>query len=346
MQRRHASYYVALVERAEPDLRTGKQVYWFSHLEAEHDNLRVVVAWSLGATARDDTELGLRLVGALRDFFYYSGHTAEGYRLVERALARLDDAPPAVRAKVLRAAGLLAYAHGEQERDKACLTEALSIYRDLDDTRGIAWSLIMLGGASIGQSDEYQEALSLCQEGLALFREQDDKPGIAQALNIRGELARNAGDFELAERSYQEALAFSRETGERKRESMLLHNLGYLAQYKGDYEHAERFFRDGLVRARNLDWLWGVADSLYALSGPVGSKGQPERAARLIGAAEKTYEKVGLGPQPGDLVEYERYIAAVRAQLDEAAFDAALAEGRAMTVEQAVAYALEGTDPQ
>jgi non-specific serine/threonine protein kinase len=100
-----------------------------------------------------------------------------------------------------------------------------------------------------------------------------------------------------------------------------------------------------LVQAGDLDWIWGVADSLYALSGPIGANGQPERAARLIGAAERAFEAIGVGPQPADVPEYERYIAAVRAQLDESAFEAALAEGRAMTVEQAVAYALEGTDP-
>jgi len=76
------------------------------------------------------------------------------------------------------------------------------------------------------------------------------------------------------------------------------------------------------------------------LAGPVGAKGQPERAARLLGASEALHDALGLGPTISDQHEINGYVAAVRAQLDEAVFEAAWAEGRAMSLEEAIAYAL------
>ena len=82
---------------------------------------------------------------------------------------------------------------------------------------------------------------------------------------------------------------------------------------------------------------------LVGLAGVAGRQGQPERAARLLGAAEALGEALYEPPRSGSRIHFELYVAAARAQLDEATFEAAWAEGRAMTLEQAVAHALEST---
>jgi predicted ATPase/DNA-binding CsgD family transcriptional regulator len=338
MQRRHADYFVALAERAAPKLHGARQDYWSVRLRVEHDNLRTALAWSLGGA---DAELGLRLVGALREFWYSGGYIAEGLRWTECALEIAEDAPPALRARALNAAGLLAFAQGDHERGTLLHREALALSREVDDRLNSAWALVFLGGHLTGFPDAYyEEGIALCEEGLVLFRELDLKPGIARALNVLGELARLDGDYERAQRAYGECLAVSRQTGDRHREAIMLGNLGYIAYHQGDYERAEALTMEALNLLRGGRLEYHIAISMAMLAGPVGAQGQPERAARLLGAGEVLLEAMGVGLQPADQLEADRYVAAVREQLDGATFEAAWAAGRAMSLEEAVAYAL------
>jgi non-specific serine/threonine protein kinase len=337
MRKRHAEYFVTLAERAERDPFGAGPGYGSARLRIEHDNLRTALAWSLGGA---DAELGLRLVGALRDFWYYSGHFAEAWRWTERACESAGDAPPALCAKALNAAGLLADARGDNERCNLLLREALALSREAGDRINQAWALAFTGVHLTVYPDRYGEGIALCEEGLALFRKLDHKPGIARALNFVGELARLDGDYERAQEVYEECLTIARQIGDSIREALMLGNLGCVAQHQGNYERAEALMMDSLAQLWELHLVYGIAPTLLALAGPVGAKGQAERAARLFGAGEALFEAMGVQPQPSDQFVVDRYVAAVREQLDEATFEAARAAGRAMSLEEAIACAL------
>jgi len=284
--------------------------------------------------------LGLRLVGALRDFWYYSGHIAEGGRWAERACEGAGDAPPALRAKALNAAGQLAFTRGDHAQGELLHREALALSREAGDSINHAWALVLLGWHLSACPDRYVEGVRLCEEGLALFRTLSDMPGIARALNALGELARLGGDYERARGLYEECLAISRETGDRQREAVVLGCLGYVAQDQGDWGLAEARIVEALGLLRELNFKYGAATFLLAMAGPIGAKGDAERAAQILGAGEALLEAIGVGLQPADKLEVDRYRVAVREQLDDATFEAARAAGRAMSVEKAVAYAL------
>src|SRR5262249_39680077 len=125
----------------------------------------------------------------------------------------------------------------------------------------------------------------------------------------------------------------------------LLNNLGFVAQHLGDYPLAASRSAEALSLARELGLKRMIAESLAALAGPqIGVDASPAamaRAARLLGAAEALREAIGFDWGAADRPVHERTAAAVRSQLDEAAFAAAWAEGRAMSSEEAIAYALE-----
>jgi predicted ATPase/DNA-binding CsgD family transcriptional regulator len=337
LRSRHAEYFVGLAEQAEPQLRGADQGYWCARLRSEHDNLRNALAWAL-AGAR--VEWGLRLVGALRDFWYYEGHIAEGLRWTQRALEEAGDAPAALRAKALNTAGWLAFAQGDNQRGKVWNGQALSLYRELGDKVNTAWALVFLGAHSLGSPDEYRNSIALSAEGLALFRSLDHQPGMAQALNGLGEAARLDGDYERAAEAYEECLAISRAIGDKQREAIMLGNLGYIAQHRGDYERAEALSKAALALLWERQSAYLIAFALATLAGPVTAKGDPERAARLLGASAALFEALGTGPQPVDQPEIDQYIAALRTQLDGARFGAAWAEGRALSLDEAVSYAL------
>jgi predicted ATPase len=118
IRRQHACLYVELVEGLEPRLAGAEQAVWLERLEQDHANLRAALEWSQGTDG--DTEIGLRLAGALWRFWWVRGHLTEGRQWLEAALARGADAPAALRAKALHGAGNLALPQGDYARAMAC----------------------------------------------------------------------------------------------------------------------------------------------------------------------------------------------------------------------------------
>jgi predicted ATPase/DNA-binding CsgD family transcriptional regulator len=334
MRRRHAEFFVALAERAEPEFRLAGYEQRSERLELELENMRAVLEWSLSG---GDVALGVRLAGALCLFWYGNGYHVEGRRWTQQLLERLDEAPLVYHPKFLFSAGHLAFLD-DLDAGKPLFRRALDSSCDLGDRLQMAWSLALLGYTMLR---EPQAAIPLVEEGLALFRDLHHQPGIAQALNIMGEIARFSGDDDRARRMYEECLAVSQQTGERRRIVFMYNNLAFIALHAGEAEHAGDLGRQALQVARAMNHRLQSATALATLAGAVGALGQPAQAARLFGASEIALERLGAFLQPNDQREIDSLIAAVRAQLDKATFQSAWNEGRALTLEQAVAQAID-----
>jgi tetratricopeptide (TPR) repeat protein len=213
----------------------------------------------------------------------------------------------------------------------------LAIAHDLGDREQIAWALASLGYTRIG---EPQAAMPLVEESLALFRELNHQPGIAQALNIMGEIARFSGDDVHARHAYEQCLAVSQQTGETRRIIFMYQNLAFIALHEGEAEHARDLVRQGLQLAHAMNNRLQMATDLALLAGAISALGEAQQAARLLGASESALERLGAFHQLNDKPEIDAIITTVHARLDDAAFRAAWAEGRELTLEQAVAQAL------
>jgi tetratricopeptide (TPR) repeat protein len=281
--------------------------------------------------------LGVRLAAALGLFWYGKGYHVEGIRWTQRLLERLDEAPRAYHAPFLLSAGRMAWMV-----DLAAATRlfvrAVDVARELGDRRQAGWALAFQAYA---MHRDPVAAMPIAEASLALFREMEDLPGIAQTLNIIGELARIGGDDERAKRAYEECLAVCRVTGEALRTCYNLVNLAYVAQHEGDHQRALRLVCQALQLTRETQDTRDVAAFLVTCAGSIAALGQHQRAARLLGAAEAAQERMGAIHQPTDQPEIDRIIAEVRGQLDDSAFAAAWAEGRQMTLDQAMADALD-----
>ncbi len=338
--RRHSDYYLTLAEVAELELRGPDQAEWLERLEREHDNLRAALGWSL---QNGQVEKALRLGAALWTFWYWRGYLSEGRMWLEGALATALGSmiPAVVRAKALHGAGMLACAQGDLRRSLNLLEISLELWRELGDKQGLAFVLNGLGTATYNQGDLEQSA-KYQEESLALCRELSNKWGIAAALNGLGELARCRGDYTEAQSLYQESLALRRELNNRVGIAVVLHNLGHVAAYQNDYLQAGALFAEALSMAREMGDLQCLAECLTGLAGVLVAEQRSLDAAWLFGAAESLLSAIGASLEPADRAERERHLAAARsAGLDEAAFAAAWAGGRAMTPDQAVEFALE-----
>jgi predicted ATPase/DNA-binding CsgD family transcriptional regulator len=336
---RHAHYFVAQAELAAPELHGPQQVEWALRLRAERGNMGIVLERALKEHVPEYFELGLRLVGALGQFWMYEGDISEGRIWITRALEQTDEIPRSMLPTLLNSAGMLAFAYGDYDQGSTWNSEALALARELRDSRNEAWALFWLGTHSTGHSNRINQGIELCEAGLALFKQLGDKHGIAWALNVLGELARLNGDYERAEAAYEESLAVCKGVDDR-RGAIALVNLGYVALHKGDYVRAEAVMKEGLKLMSTLMTKYHMAIVLSMLAGPTVARGQPKRAAILLGAADSIFQTLGAAPQPADQLEVDRFAAETRALLGNSAFEAAWDEGQAMSLEAAVAYAL------
>jgi predicted ATPase len=348
VQRWHAEYFVAVAERAEPELRLSGYDHWCHVFELELDNIRTALEWSLrppAATEEHRVTLGVRLAAALGMFWYSKGYHAEGFHWTQQLLARLDQAPVMYHPRFLISAGRLAWFQ-DIDTGQRLIRRALDCSRHLGDALQTAWARTFVGYTML---HEPTAALPLAEAALASFRALNDLPGIAQTLNIIGEITRVSGDDRRAQQAYEECLAVCQQTGETRRISYTYSNLAFLAQHAGDVERAMQLARQKLQLARDrhdrnemMDAIIVIAGSLSA--GAAAHHDQLRRAARLLGAAEADRERMGAFLQPSDTPEYQRILGEVREHLDDRSFEAAWAEGRRLTLEQAIAEALKDVE--
>ena len=333
LRRRHADYFVELAERAEPELHLSEQRHWFQQLEMERANLRLALEWSL----QRDVAVGLRIVGAVWWYWFTYGYHLAGYQWTQQLLPHLAEAPLTSHPKFLIAAGHMALLQSDIPGARRLLLQAVELARQLGDKRQAAWALVM---HSVTLFSDLDQANASAEEGLALFRELDDESGVAFAFNALGEIARVNGQDDRARRYYEAAMAVAEKKGNIFRKYATLLNLSYLAQHENDHERAIRLLRQVLALARDMNNRNALAKSLQVLAHSVGALGDPERAARLLGAAHAAMERMMSVVEPSDQPELDRSIAGVRALLDDATFQTAWAEGAKLALEQAMAEAL------
>ena len=159
-----------------------------------------------------------------------------------------------------------------------------------------------------------------------------------------GELSRIIGDYDAAEEYYQQCLELSREAKDERRIALSLANLASIAMHHHEYRQAELLERESIEMEVELGTKYYIGLSFACLSSIIAKRGHPEQAAILFGASENVLEKMSAKLQPADKIEVDDYLVAIREQLDDEAFHNALEEGRSMTFEQAVTFALNKQD--
>jgi non-specific serine/threonine protein kinase len=333
LRMRHQAYYVGLAQAAEPNLRGANQGLWFRRLESERPNFRAAIEWSRGS---DDTGKALQLVDALFWFWNVMGHHREGADLCRDVLARPESLAPTVcRAKVLASTGLFLWTQGNPIEAHALAAQALSISESLDDKSATALSLWALGliNMSRGDFDSAGEHLRRC---LAISRESGYLHHVGDTLHNLGILAIHAGDYQGARTHCEESVRIYRGLGDRPFLAFTLRWLAYVVAHEGDIDRAVSLLKECLTLAQEWGGKRGIAAALAGLAATSALRGDLLRATRLFGAAEAILELMmtDLLPQERELVDQN--IMTLRGKLDTNVFNRAWAEGRLLTLEQAI----------
>jgi predicted ATPase/class 3 adenylate cyclase len=337
VKRAHAEYFLELAEKAEIKATDAASSEWLERLETEHDNFRVALSWAL---EHGEAETALRLAGALGVFWLMRGHLSEGASWLESALRHADGIPAPVRAKALDMAGSIENYRGEHELAQSLLEESAALYRATEDKRGLARMLNSLGHTAADLGD-WGRAEALYRESMELGRELGDRERVYVALNNLGWAALCQEDYERAAKLSRESLSLAESMG---RKDLRRHggvNQGWVSLGQGDHTEAAVLFKEGLVFFQEVGDQVNIAEVLEGFAGVAGAQGEGQKAARLYAAAETLRKTIGAPLLPGDRPRYERQLATARFLVNEEVWEAAWEEGRAMTLEEAVSYALE-----
>jgi len=243
-------------------------------------------------------------------------------------------------ADALHFLGHVAVDQGHHDAAQRYFTQSSVLYEELGDHMGLLPLVGDLGLVAYLQ-DDFDHARAFCEQQLALGQSLDSKDNQMTALNRLGDLARCTGDDTTAEKHYTASLQILRAMGETSMLCNLQHNLAHVAKNRGDYVHAIALFRESLALYREQNDKKGMGEYLAGIAGIAVATGKLEQAARLFGAAEILRETIDAALWPANRIAYERDLAALRAQLDDASLNSTWAEGTAMTLEQAIDLALK-----
>ena len=309
-------------------------------LLAEVANVRSALAWSQQDGERAD--MAARLTSSLSEFWIVTGLWSEGRRWCEGALAMTTARERTVaRARLLVDTGMMAVMQNDPETAQRRLAEGLALSRECDLPRYTALANTAFGFMANGQHD-YERALNHLREALAIHRAAGNMPEMASSLVHIAGVRRAQHDYAGAQTLLDEALAIFEEVGAAWEVADVLHYMGQGAQHQGEYTRAWALFRESLARWRAIGTLqWkGIPECLEGLAEICADQWQFATVAQLFGAAEALYGNLGVAPGPLLPSSAKAKFAALKTDLDEAAFVAAWAEGREFTPERAVEYAV------
>lgn len=319
-----------------------------------------LVAWFQGdhAAARTQLEASAELSRAVQhpwgiaDALHWLGHveldqgaTSTAYMLFAQSLALFREIGDNRNiALPLKDFGLIASLRGDHPTARALYEESLALSRSVEDTWHIAETLQRLGDQARLLSD-YERAARLGHESLELWRKLGNKGGIAETLNLLGDVAQLQSARGQATAFYTESLSLLRTLGSKRIIAGVLHNLGKVARLDNFADRAAAFYRESLALNHEIGYTPGIADCFVGLAALATGSGLAPRAAQMLGVAESHLDTIRGYMPLTDRANYEQVLATVRAQLDDAAFTTAFAQGCSLTLDQAITFAQEQPRP-
>jgi predicted ATPase/class 3 adenylate cyclase/Tfp pilus assembly protein PilF len=378
IRRTHAEYFLTLAEEAYPELKGANQLEWLERLEAEHDNMRAALTWALkrkeaevalrmggalswfwsvrgyhsegrrwlqealameGRGSPESRAMALAGVGWLALQQGDLDRTKEACEEGLELLAHQAREARVAKLILLDCLGWVALEREEHGQAQQLFEEGLALSREMSDTWWLATSLSNVAVVSQSRGNS-ERATELYEQSMDLFREQGNKLSLAGGLNNLAMLVYSQGDLGRAAQLTEEGVALQRELGTRGGVSLGLYNLGWMALLQDDLGRAADLHRESLSLAWDAGLNPLVQSALEGFACLAGAKGEAQRAALLWGAAQALHETKGIARDIDFLAEADARISAVRLSTGEEVWEEAWRKGRAMSLDEAVSYAL------
>jgi predicted ATPase/class 3 adenylate cyclase len=334
MRRVHAAHFADLAERIGPSVRSAQIGTAFDRLERDIGNLRAVLLWSLES---GDVDSGLRLAGAIGEFWHQRSHIDEARRAIVELLEHPAASDSPATAHAIMTAGTLANWQGDYAAAQRYGEQALAMFRERDDQPAIAAELGELAFAMI--LDDPSQALSMLGECLAIYAKLGDRVGLSRAHLGFAAAQLQLGDLPAARGSIDLTLDLLRELGDGYYTAFALSLLGRIEMAGGDLDAAGRFHQDGIRTAREVHSTMGISVNVWALAAVAVERGDAVRGAHLAAAAARMMDD-HKGSMRGPIVGTTDVLAQAKSRLGAADFEQAVADGRRASIDAAITEAL------
>jgi predicted ATPase len=334
LRRRHADHFLLLAEEAEPHLPAYDRV-WVGTLEREHDNLRSAIGW---LDAAEETQLALRLAGALGRFWLVKGFVREGRSTLERLLEE-DLRPTLARAKALTA---LVHLSNSDREGRRHADEALALATELEDPALIATA--RLGLASCFVEEDLPRARLLYEESAEAFRELGDDHLVLVAIRSLAWAHALLGEDGRARELHEENLRLARELGNERIEAITLGVVALYAADDGQIERAVAMLKESYALHMRVGDPVQMNFAVWRFAALLATAGHAAAATTVLSASDALASETGIDLNSWDPTAVPETLEKIRARLDEAAVEKAWQEGRTLTVDQAVELALDALE--
>jgi predicted ATPase len=342
MRDQHLEFYTKLAERAAPNAFGVGSVRYSDLIDRELDNIRSAMEWSLET---HQALLAFRLLAALFYFWYNRSPLSEWYTRFEGALSLPEGLERTVeRAKAINSISFFYWAGMSDVNPLPDLEDALSIGREFGDAHVIAQSLLNLGRIQT-TAGNYSNARSLLLESLDIWRSlgSEHNVDIIFAQIFLGEVAFHEGDLIEARTLYQESISALRAIQDQNFLAYTARHLAQVACRQADFAEAELLCRESLSLNQGLRDERGLIACISAIAAIALARERAVLASQLFGAVGALLGARNMRMLQIDQLEYERNVKILRSQLDEKALAKSWAKGSGLSLDEAIALALEET---
>ena len=333
----HLMYYLGLAERASHELRGPHQAIWLRRLASVRDDLRSALDWVIET---QQTELALQMGSHLSWFWFRRSDLGEGRQWLEKVVNMPDASQhPHWYADVLAQLARGTWLHVGAGQARPFVEKAISVANQHDDQWNVARASLVLSLVLIYEGD-FTGAQAMAAKSQAFFKKVHDEWEYAMAFLGHGLSAFLQGDLTMSLAHHEEALANLRRLGDKYFQNTALRFIGIIQVRQHNIERAGEAIREALLLAHQIDSKYEIAAGIDHIGDVALAEDKPVRAVRLKWAAKNIYDSIGVWQQDDD-EKFKNELALCRTQLSEPEFAAAMVEGRNMTMEQAITYALE-----
>jgi predicted ATPase len=336
LQKRHFDYFLDFAGKAK--VIGPQKSIWLDRLEAEQDNFRAALAWALEYEPPEQVDKGTLLVGLLADYFFYRGYMTEALEWFDKLLS-FKLPPTRGRALGFQKAGFLTRVSGDFDKAVHLLERGLAISREIGDGERAGMALIDLGHA-MRDMGKTEEVIPNFSKALSLFQELGDTRGMLYSYYQLATTYMQRRDLTKARSFWEHGLELARKINDKSFIAWGLEGLADTAILESQAGQAKMLHVESLKSKLEVMDKPGIPYSFEGLAQAAALEGKSEHAAVLWGAAEQLRMLLNLPMDPSREDIYTSLIPTAREQIGDEVFDKAWKEGRAMSLPEAIEFAL------
>ena len=336
----HLAYFLDVAKKADRELRGHHQLEWLKRLDSDRDNLHAALEW---ATETEQTELALEMASALDWFWFVRSDHNEARRWLERVLALPGlSLYPGLHSEILTQLANHIWIQIGAEQARSYAESGLSLARAQADKHNTMKALTILGMVMLYENN-FGAASSYLEESKMLAQELKDQWRFAHAMMCLGTQAHSQQDWAISLTLYKQVLKLFRDLGDGFFQAVALRFIGDLEMKQGNLAHAITALRESLILTQQLNSKYEIGHTLWRCAEAAQRSEKPALAVCLYCATKKVLDSIGAWTE-GDELFLQNDLAPCQDALGESAFAQAVEEGQSMTMEQAIASALENRE--